>query len=191
MCINLLSQCSYLHLSLSWLRSFGNSLTHQYKSVSALPTVRCTTILATLYMFVKILRVFMVSPLISPIPISPKMPFTCPEYLIEYSWHGENFSLRLFDLFVKTSTSISLYCSVHVRQCFSRKRQVTLPFACQQNICISICQAPEKLQFACGSITHAGAVALPTPYSLLPTSPHAPAVATRRRRRSGHLMCHI
>lgn len=126
-----------------------------------------------------------------PLPFPPKMPFTCPEYLIEYSWHGENFSLRLFDLFVKTSTSISLYCSVHVRQCFSRKRQVTLPFACQQNICISICQAPEKLQFVCGSITHAGAVALPTPYSLLPTSPHAPAVATRRRRRRGHLMCHI
>lgn len=70
MCINLLSQCSYLHLSLSWLSSFGNSLTHQYKSVSALPTVRYTTILATLYMSVKILRVFMVSPLISPIPIS-------------------------------------------------------------------------------------------------------------------------
>lgn len=74
---------------------------------------------------------------------------------------------------------------MHVRQCFSRKRQVTLPFACQQNICISICQAPEKLQFVCGSITHAGAVALPTPH----LSPHAPAVATRRRR--GHLMCHI
>lgn len=102
------------------------------------------------------------------------MPFTCPEYLIEYSWHGENFSLRLFDLFVKTSTSISLYCSVHVRQCFSRKRQVTLPFACQQNICISICQAPEKLQFVCGSITHPGAVALPTPYSLLPSPHHSP-----------------
>lgn len=81
---------------------------------------------------------------------------------------------------------------MHVRQCFSRKRQVTLPFACQQNICISICQAPEKLQFVCGSITHAGAVALPTPYSLLPSphlSPHAPAAVTRRRR--GHLMCHI
>lgn len=93
------------------LSSFTNSSTHQYKSVSALPTVtvyvRYTTILATLYMIVKILWVFMTSP-ISTFHISSKNA-------IHLSWISHrvlvargNFSFRLFDLFVKTSTSISL-----------------------------------------------------------------------------------
>lgn len=179
---------SFAFLSLS---SFTNSSTHQYKSVSALPTVtiyvRYTTILATLYMIVKILWVFMTSP-ISTFHISSKnaIHLSWISHRV-YSWHGETF--RFVCLICSWKLRLAFH-SLLLRACpamFSKKTpshfairlstkylHFHLPSARKSSVCL------------CGSITHAGGVLLWLPHlSLL----RAPAVATRRRR--GHLMCHI
>lgn len=189
-CINILSQCSYLHLSLSWLSSFTNSSTHQYKSISALPTVtiyvRYTTILATLYMIVKILWVFMTSP-ISTFHISSKnaIHLSWISHRV-YSWHGETFRF------------VCLICSWKLLLAFLSIAPCMSGNVFQENA-KSLCHSPVNKIFAFPFAKRPKKFSLSvwvdntcrwsTPLTSPPLLLRAPAVATRRRR--GHLMCHI